>query len=272
MNKEVKNYPELRAYLEGSNESNITRKNLRRIFDEKLKDFPEDKLFSMLDVGSSDGEMSFPLAKTLRQEFNKFRYTAVEPEKPAFDRLNQIIREQNVGWAKTYNLTIEEYLKKVKGKKDLFDLILFAQSLYHMPKEEWDEIISNSLRLLKPNGIIIIILDSHKGEAYRLKNLIMQGKADTLEFGDLYSAEDLEDLLNKKGIEYLIEKFSIYMFVKRGKNKLFEFARHLAFLYRTFPERILSNNKDEVGQFLESIQKDGEYILENDVKVIIFRK
>ena len=119
---------------------------------------------------------------------------------------------------------------------------------------------------------MIVILDSFEGQAYELVDLITKNKtrSDTLEFGDLYYAEDMEDLLKKKGIEYSVDKFPINIFIQAGRRELSEFARILAFLYRTFQERILANYKDELRKFLERIKKDDKYVLEDLSKAIMF--
>ena len=274
MTDSIKNYPELRYYLEGSNESDITRDNLKKNLGTKITAYSSDYNFSMLDVGASDGEMSLPLAQWLRERFSNFKYTGVEPEMPAFEKLNKRIKEQSINYATTHNLKIEQYLTQTKDKKDLFDFIMFAQSLYHMPKEEWESIIESAIRLLKPKGFVIALLDSFEGEAYKLVDVITENKSrvDTLEFGDLYSAEDLEKFLSEKKISYKTERFSIFAFVNDGEKKVEEFARHLGFLYRTFTDKILKDYKEPTAKFLETIKKDGKYALENVVKAIIFQK
>jgi hypothetical protein len=127
---------------------------------------------------------------------------------------------------------------------------------------------------LKPKGLAIVVLDSYQGEVYKLLNVITDNKTrvDTLEFGNLYSAEDMEKLLNRKDIMHTTEQFPINIFIKDEKGKKENFARHLAFFYRTFTDNILDNYKEPTERFLEEIKKDDKYILENIVKVIIFGK
>lgn len=90
----TQNYPEFRAISESSNLSNVVRENLKLVIGDRLKDFPKDSSFSMLDVGSIDGEMSLPLAKWLKSKIGNFRFTAIEPEQPAFEKLNERIESQ----------------------------------------------------------------------------------------------------------------------------------------------------------------------------------
>jgi len=272
--KNIINYPEFRLYLEHSNHSDVTRYSLEKILDKKLSAYPSDYDLSILDVGPSDGEMSLPLDQWLRNKFLNFKYTAIEPEKLAFSRLNERVKNREIEYSTTHNLKIEQYLENTKDEKELFDFVLFAHSFYYMPKEEWDNIIESSIRLVKPKGLVIVVLDSYEGEAYKLVNVITDNKTrvETLEFGNLYSAEDMEKLLKRKGIIHTTEQFPINILIKNEKGKKENFARHLVFFYRTFTYKILDNYKEPTERFLEEIKKDGKYILENIVKVIIFEK
>ena len=271
--KPTQNYPEFKTISESSNLSEAVRENLKLILGEKLKNIRRDSNFSMLDVGSSDGGMSLPLATWLKSDFKNFRYTAIEPEKPGFIKLNERIQQEAITYAQSHNLTVEQYLKTKSGEKELFDFILFSHVFYHIPKDKWDRVIADSQRLLKPNGFIIVILDSFEGRpASELADLITENKTrvDTLEFGDLYYAEDVEALLKRKGIDYSVDKFPVHITIQEGEQKLSDFARHLAFLYRTFPEKILAKYKDRLEEFLGRIKRDDKYVLEDINKVITF--
>ena len=269
----TKTYSEFRAVLESSDLPEVIRENLKHILEERLKKIPRESSFSMLDVGSSDGEMSLPLAQWLNGSFSNFRYTAIEPEKPALKKLNERIQTQGIDYAETSNLTIEQYLETKKQEEGQFDFILFSHVFYHTPKEEWGEVIRDSQRLLKPDGFIIVVLASFEGQACKLLDLVTENKTrvDTLEFGNLYYAEDMEGFLQKKGTKYYVDKFPVHFFVSEGEQKLLNFAQLLGFLYRTFPEKILANYRDELQEFLERIKKGDKYILEIN-KAITFGK
>lgn len=270
--RHVKNYPELRVYLEESNESDLKRENIKGILEKRLQEVRPDYDFRILDVGCSDGEMFLPLAAELKRRLPGLKYIALEPEKPAFERLVEKIKGQGLDFIQPANTTLEAYLRTIKGQEGLFDLILFAQSFYGFPKSEWGGIISNALRLLKSNGFVMVILDSRGAKVYKLCDSITAGKADTLEFGDFCFAEDLEQFLTDKGISFKTVQYPISIFIKDDEHKLDVFARILAFLYRTFPEKILTNHRESVEKFLEEYKSDNQYVLENLDKVIAFTK
>lgn len=270
----TKNYPEFRAILESSNLPEVVRDNLKPIIWNKLKDLPGDHVFSMLDVGSSDGEMSLPLVESLKGNFNNFKYTAIEPEESGFQKLNQRIQVKGITYAESHNVTIEQYLDTRKADQEMFDFILFSHVFYHVPKDKWDKVISGSLRLLKQNGFIVAVLDSFDSQAYKLLDLITENKTrvDTLEFGNLYSAEDMEEFLTKRGMRHSIDQFSININIPKNEQKLSNLARCLAFMYRVFPDRILADYKDELEEFLKETKTGGKYIVEDVNKVIVLNR
>jgi len=272
IDKRTKNYPELKAVLESSNLPDITRDNLKRILERKLKETSRDSNFPMLDVGPSDGEMSFPLVEWLGTRFANFHYVAVEPEKEAFDKLNQRIAQKGDYRFVSYNVTLKDYLETVKEEEGIFDVALFSYVFYHFPKETWATIISDSQRLLKKDGLTIIVLDSYEGRLWEMRSLITEGKIDTLEFGDLYFAQDMEEFLETMGIRYFTDKFTVHISIKGDDQKLFNMARALAFLYRTFPEKILAEHKKELIGFLEETKIGERHVIEDNMRAIAFRK
>lgn len=265
-----KNLPELEAYLQGSNETQTTVKHLINAITPLLKNRNKNGKFSMLDVGCSDGTFTLSLLKELTKLMPDPRLITVEPEKPAYEEFSK--RTQSLKFIKHENTTIQQFLKNNINKEGIFDFIMFSQSFYHFPKKEWNFIIKSANRLLKKNGFVVIVLDSHDCEAYRIKNLITKGKAVTLEFGDLYSAEDMEKFLRIKNIGFKTFSFPVNLFVKNNNKKVESFARHLAFLYRTYARLILPRYEKEVKKMLEMNKKGKDYLIENVVKGIMFKK
>lgn len=118
----------------------------------------------------------------------------------------------------------------------------------------------------------MIVMDSHTGDAYALKDIITNGKEDTLAFGDLYSAEDIEAFLSVQGVAHTTTLFPVYIRIPINDTSLAVCARRLAFLYRTSPEKLLTLYQDEIAQFLASHKKNGEYAVPNMTKVIMVKK
>ena len=268
----IKNYPEHRSILENSDIADTTCERLRLILDREISARPKNKPFHVFDVGPSDGEMSFPLVEWLGTKFANFRYVGVEPEKEAFDKLNQRVVQKGDYRFASYNVTLKNYLETVKEEEGIFDVALFSYVFYHFPKDTWARIISDSQRLLTKDGLTIIVLDSCEGRLWEMRSLITKGKIDTLEFGDLYFAQDMEKFLETMGIRYFTDKFSVHISIKDDEQKLFNMARVLAFLYRTFPEKILAKHKKELIEFLEETKTGKKHVIEDNMKAIAFKK
>jgi len=265
----AKNYPELKNYLDLSDETQVTLAKLQEILPKRLDRFPKDKPFHMCDVGSGDGDLTLPLIDFLHERYKRFKLIAIEPDPAPFEKLMERIREKGWNFVHGENLTFQAFLRKHPNLSNQFDFILFSQVFYHFPKEEWEMIFKGAVRLLKDQGLIIIIIDSHHGPAYKLKDLITGGKAVTLEYGDLHSAEDVEAFLDRLDVKYTSISFPIYLYVRDEPRKLEVFTRILCFIYRTFPQYILPKYREQVHQFLEENKRNGFYAVENRIKAII---
>jgi len=266
----VQNYSELKAYLDGCDETYRTLQSLLTIFSNEFSGCDKASTFRMLDVGCSDGELSIPLYKEIRKIIGNLNVTAIEPEADAIKKFDEKIK--GMSFLKSRNITVQEYIKQAGKEIEMFNFILFAQCWYHFPKDDWDFILNEAFRRLHDNGLLVILLDSHRGPAYKLKYLITTGKADTLEFGDLFSAEDVENLLIRNRAKFDVVTFPIYVEVNDQGRKVEDFARHLSFLYRTYPEKLLSRFKNEIIEYMNECKKSNCYVLENIVKMIIVAK
>lgn len=263
----VSNYPEFKYYLEGYDVRGVTSISLGSVLERKLVNLEEKPSFSILDVGSSDGELALLITEQLRKKLSNLELTAIEPEIAAFEKL--IKNTNKLNFINCYNITYQEYLKENPDKEGLFDFMLFSQCFYHFSNEEWEPIIGGSIRMLHDDGYISIVIDSHKCEAYKLLEKVTEGVEDTLEYGYLHSAEDIKRFLIKRYIKFDERSFPVYLCVKDDEQKLDSLARHLAFLYRTFPEKILAHHKEDLKQMLrESTRLENHYIIENRVKIM----
>lgn len=269
--KEV-NYTEHSSYLENSDETQATVSSLMTAITPFLYGHSKNEKFSMLDVGCGDGTFTFSLIPEITRVMPKFELSSIEPEVQAYKKFAERSQKNDIKCIKHENTTIQQFLKHNLNQQEIFDFIMFSQSFYHFPREEWGFIIDQSGNLLKRDGLAAIILDYYEGEAYKLKDTITGGKAVTLEFGDFYSAEDIEKFLKMKNIVFASSSFPVQLFVKDDDKKLENFSRQLAFLYRTYPDVILPRYKEEVSGLLERNKGDGNYYIENIVKIITFHK
>lgn len=258
----IRNYNEHSVYLESSDVVQSSLKNLMNVIVTKLE-------FSVLDVGCGDGTFSLELLSEIKKLRTNTNWYALEPEKSAYENFVKKIKEKNLGYIKYENITFQDFFWKNKEKSEEFDFILLSHSFYHFPKDEWSNILSQSRRLLKKGGFIVIILDSRNSSVYGLRKLITNNKIETLEYGYLHFAEDLEEMLKLNGVDF--EEFFFFgsKYIKDNENKLNELARYLAFLYRTYPERILLKYKKELNEMLEKNREGDLFKMENLTKLIL---
>mgnify|MGYP001559423391 CR=1 FL=1 len=76
--------------------------------------------------------------------------------------------------------------------------------------------------------------------------------------------------MTKNGVKYFAKSFLTDIFIQEDGRELHSLARVLAFLYRTFPERILANHKADLEKFLKKTKRGNRYVLEDIAKVITF--
>ena len=257
----------MKAYLEASDETRSTARNLSAILRNEFSSY--SRSFHMLDVGCSDGDLTFSLVPGLLEMFPDFSLLGLEPEIIAHGKF--MGRKVRGGSIEAENLRIQEFLDRAEARES-FDYIQFVQCWYHFPRDDWGFVFDGSYSLLKRNGVMIITLDSHSSEIYKLKDLIMEGRSDTLEYGDAFCAEDVERFLCERDIIHRTVQFPVYIHVKDDGQKLQKFARTLAFLCRTYPEKILSGYESEISDLLERNKRGNGYRVENLVKSLIVRK
>lgn len=76
----------------------------------------------------------------------------------------------------------------------------------------------------------------------------------------------------RNSCKYSVDKFPVHICVPEGEKKLSNFARHLAFLYRTFPDTILPRYEKEAEEMLKRSKKGENYYIEDVAKVVTFSK
>lgn len=263
-------YEEFRKYLDETDATQTIARKLVEIINTRFQGYSSDTPFSILDVGASDGELTMLVTHAAQERFRNAQAVALEPEEEAFVRLREKTNlTENISAS---NKTLQSFLQEYKDESELFDCVVLSHCWYHFPKSEWEEIMNGIRALLKPGGVATIVMDSHMGDAYALKDIITNRKEDILTFGYLSSAEDIEAFLSAQGVAHTTTSFPLYMRIPVNDTSLAVCVRRLAFLYRTFPEKLLTLYQDEIAQFLASHKKNGEYTVPNMTKVIMVKK
>lgn len=197
---------------------------------------------SILDVGSGDGDLLAELVGLLRNASSAIGSTeclAVEPDSPAFDRLQVTSRLLSRTSGIIVDCSpdrIESLLHNEKFvSKAAFDLILCSHVFYHF--EDGLAIVRRLQNILTQEGKIVVILDSHESPIYRFRDDLYPeivaggGGSMTDQYGALVSAEGFQKSLVSASIPHEYRELE-WALVLPSKMIMAHLTDVMAFLYR----------------------------------------
>ena len=164
--------------------------------------------FSILDVGSADGELLAELVGLLRARSDiELHCVAVEPDPVAFARLevtSALLRKQARVIIDCIQGTIQDVItRKHAIPLVTFDCILCSHVFYHL--KDWLGVIATFTSLLNREGCVVVILDSFKSPIYQFREsleITLGNHGAIQDYGDLISAEDFLAFLKSSGLSY----------------------------------------------------------------------
>lgn len=92
-------------------------------------------------------------------------------------------------------------------KEDTFNGLLSIYSLYFIPKNEIDKVLSSLSKILKDNGKMLLVTQCGKGEQFVDEELMPNGKKKNALFVNLYTENELTELLMKHN--FIVEKMNL---------------------------------------------------------------
>lgn len=117
----------------------------------------------ILDIGTGNGEyLGLALSKTNIPGGTKL--TLVEPSNDLVAQLKGRFDKQIL----PTNVRIVNSTLQAFDNSEKFDVILMSHLFYHIPRAIWDEQLTTALSLLKPKGVLIIVL-REKDDVYDFK-------------------------------------------------------------------------------------------------------
>lgn len=138
-----------------SNYSECTRYFTNRFIDETI--WPECK--KILEIGCGNGLFTFFLLK------KKIDITAIDISEKAISSLeNQFKKEITSGQLKVECRDIVEYLKNTNEK---FDMIIGSGIIHHLEKNNWDKFFNLAYEKLNRGGIVAFAPEPNAGGLYR---------------------------------------------------------------------------------------------------------
>lgn len=145
------------TFLRYTDEKEKSATQLAKVLDDVVSDA------HILDIGTGNGEyLSLTLGKA--KNLNGSHLTLVEPSADLAGQLNSrfhnILPADNI---RIVNTDLDGFLTDEK-----FDIVLASHLFYHIPRHTWSKQLTRMLSLLKPNGLLIVVL-REKDDAYAFK-------------------------------------------------------------------------------------------------------
>lgn len=156
--KKKKNETPFETFLRYTDEKEKSAAKLAEILQKKLCDRS-----SILDIGTGNGEY-LELALTKVKMPEEVTLNLVEPSEDLFEQLGQRFKQKfPEERLKTANVDLQSFVTD-----EQFDVILMSHLFYHIPRVAWTAQLAKALSLLRPTGILIIVL-REKDDAYDFK-------------------------------------------------------------------------------------------------------
>lgn len=211
----------------------------------------------LIDIGSNEGQLIFQVFSKISRIHSNIELTCIEPDSDAFSKLGRVM---NGTGAILHNLSAQEFFGEIGGSEQA-DFMLFTHSWYHFPEEQWKFILGNSIALAKN---IIITIDSHECQTYRLRDRLKSYGTGSLEHGYLHSAEELESFLGKQGIRFDSIADEVWIYA----DDLWSLAGHIGFLFRKDPDLLLHDHGNIIAKIFRENMNRNRCEIKSKVKTI----
>jgi ubiquinone/menaquinone biosynthesis C-methylase UbiE len=171
---------------------NLIADKYSRAFDREL---PEKKFMDkftsllgknakVLDVGCGSGrEMGYYLGRGFRITGLDISNNMLNIAKKKFPQTEFILGD----------------MRKLEFGKNSFDAITFPYSLFHVNKKEVPKVLEKANEILKPRGVILMIMQEGDGEVYLDEPFLPSEKI----YFNLYTEKELTEILNSAGFDIL---------------------------------------------------------------------
>jgi SAM-dependent methyltransferase len=181
------------AYRTKTNQAELMLEWLRKHAEFIVKETDE---LSVLSVGTGYGEFDLAAIPILQKLAPRLRYTAIDPNAPMLEQFKTDFRARGI---QNVELDVQNcsFEKFIASSPKQYDLIHFTHCLYFISDRA--EAIKQSLKLLKPNGLILIFNSMTAGsQDLRIRfTKKATGKASLI-----FSAEQLKELLEHETIKH----------------------------------------------------------------------
>jgi len=195
--KNKKNETPFETFLRYTDEKEKSAAKLASILEEKMRGS-----MRILDIGTGNGEYLRLALSQLPTATENMELTLVEPSEDLASQLKGRFKDVVQG----NKLTVA--VSDLQGFKSdgTFDVVLMSHLFYHVSRATWADQLSRALSLLKPGGILVIVL-REKDDAYDFKMAFKPQLFDNPSFKAL-TLDDVLDVLPRDGSIRITKRLS----------------------------------------------------------------
>ncbi|MCH7826563.1 MAG: class I SAM-dependent methyltransferase [Bacteroidetes bacterium] len=245
-------------YLRATDEKIATSNVLWKILSKKLT-FRNEQ-FRILDIGAGEGSPTLMLLHKLNDK-NSTGIDFIEPSPFLRRELKINLLKKRVP-AINYRI-IPKTFQDFEGE-NYYDVILAINSLCGYMEGDLYQ-LERILKMLKPKGICVLILQSRYGEYKKVQKLINEGKY----LSPMLDAEELEEMLTIHTISYSFTSFKARLVIDLSKDCIVKNNGVLSLLLREDFSHMLKQDKKRSLDVLYNYIIAEKYNLEIQNKIFI---
>lgn len=168
-----------------------------------------DKTFTVLSVGSGEGDIDLEIIAALMQHlaprWAKLHYIALEPNPEQRMRFEQRLAEMTLD--PRVQVTVRDQpIQKLHGQHQQYDLVLFVHVFYYFAAPQ--QIIADALQMAKACGQVVIVHQTPIGIPEIQQQYMEAFKGDV---DEMFTTDDIRALLNNAATPYQYEEIPAYL-------------------------------------------------------------
>lgn len=202
-----------RAYDLRRQASTMQRNTITWLKDYSRKLSMTSEVLHVLSVGCGDGELDFPLLRSLGASHTCICYTGLEPDESSQDSFQ--VQTQDIPNVEIilHGITFEEFLR-TRQDNEKYDLVVLAHVLYYFP--DISSVLQDSLGLLRENGKVLVLHQSARGVPEIQKVLLPKLRGNT---NNMLCSDTVELALNTMQLKYVREDVDAYLDISEMVKK-----------------------------------------------------
>ena len=175
--------------------------NIQSLIKETYPQSKQDDSFSVLSIGSGEGDIDMEIINSLLSNLNKqnksLKYTAFEPNSQHYNRFLEKVNKASFGENIEILIHNDCYEADDFKSKEQYDLVVLSHVLYYF--NEPLDIIKNAINQTKENGKVVIVHQTATGIPEIQQEYMLEVKGDQ---DEMLTAEDIRNLLEIESYQH----------------------------------------------------------------------